>query len=113
LDCLFCKIAAGEIPSQKVYEDEDVLAFSDISPVAPLHVLIIPKKHIESLAALSDDDSLLASKMLFCARDIAREKGFAEDGYRVVTNCGARAGQSVKHIHLHLLAGRDFEWPPG
>lgn len=113
MDCLFCKIVEGKIPSTRVYEDNEVLAFRDINPVAPLHVLIIPKRHIESVAKLSTADEALAMKLISTARDIAQKEGFADKGYRIVLNTGASAGQSVKHLHLHLIAGRDFTWPPG
>ncbi len=111
-DCLFCKIIKGEIPSSKVYEDELVYAFNDIAPEAPVHVLIIPKEHIKSAAEINADNSSLVAHIFEVAAKIAQEKGL-KDGFRVVTNCGDSAGQSVKHLHFHLLAGRDFTWPPG
>lgn len=112
-DCLFCNIIAGNIPSQKAYEDEHCLAFSDISPQAPVHLLVVPKKHIDSMdKAEAGDKSLLGHLMLACA-GIARKEGFAEEGYRIVTNTNADGGQTVFHIHLHLLAGRPFIFPPG
>lgn len=112
-DCIFCKIVAGEIPSKKIYEDEQVLAFNDINPEAPTHVLIIPKKHISSLNDLSSDHVQLAGHILLTAKKVAEELGVAEAGYRVVNNCGNDGGQTVHHIHFHLLAGRALQWPPG
>ena len=112
-DNLFKKIMRGEIPSSKVYEDDDVFAFNDISPVAPTHILIIPKAPIDSLDELTDDDATTAGKLLVAASKLAKKLGFSKDGYRCVINTGAEAGQSVPHLHLHLLAGRDFQWPPG
>ena len=111
-DCLFCKIIKGEIPSSKVYEDELVYAFNDIAPAAPVHILIIPKEHITSAADINADNSKYVSHIFEVAAKIAEEKGLS-DGFRVVTNCGDSAGQTVKHLHFHLLAGRDFTWPPG
>lgn len=113
MDCLFCKIINGEIPSDKVYEDELVYAFNDISPTAPTHVLIIPKKHIATLNDVTEDDEKLIGHIYFVAEKIAKEKGIAEDGYRVVSNCNKNAGQTVFHIHFHLLGGREFGWPAG
>jgi len=112
MDCLFCKIIAGEIPSTKIYEDEDVYAFADITPQAPVHALFVPKRHIASLAEASADDAALLGKLLLAAAKVARDKGLG-DGYRTVFNTGARAGQTVFHVHLHLLGGRDMTWPPG
>lgn len=111
-DCIFCKIAAGEIPSTKVYEDDTVLAFLDLDPQAPQHILLIPKTHIQSAADITAANSAVVAHIFEVAAKIAAEKGFSE-GFRVVTNCGEQAGQSVKHLHFHLLAGRDFAWPPG
>ena len=113
MDCLFCKIINGEIPSEKVYEDEYVYAFNDISPTAPLHVLIIPKKHISTINDIEDKDAELIGKIFLAAKKIAKEKGVAEDGYRVVTNCNKNAGQTVFHIHYHLIGGRELGWPAG
>jgi len=110
-DCLFCKIAAGEIPCTKVKEDDDYLAFRDISPQAPTHVLAIPKRHVASLNE-AQDDVMLGGLVLF-ARDVAVEEGLAEAGYRVVLNTMAGAGQTVFHIHAHVLGGRAMGWPPG
>jgi len=112
-DCLFCKIAGGEIPAGIVYEDDDMIAFKDISPVAPVHVLFIPKKHIESLDTLSSEDAALAGKILFKAAEYARKEGLAEDGYRVINNIGKNGGQTVFHMHFHLIGGRACTWPPG
>lgn len=112
-DCLFCKIADGEIPAEIVHESETTLAFRDISPHAPTHVLIIPRKHIATINAISDDDQLIIGSLFLAARDIAAQEGLAEDGYRVVMNCNEAAGQTVFHIHLHMLGGRDLGWPPG
>lgn len=111
-DCLFCKIVKGEIPSSKVYEDDTVYAFNDIAPAAPVHVLIIPKEHITSAADINADNSKVVAHIFEVAAKIAKEKGLS-DGFRVVTNCGDSAGQTVKHLHFHLLSGRDFTWPPG
>jgi histidine triad (HIT) family protein len=112
-DCLFCKIVAGDIPSSKVYEDEDLFAFDDITPQAPTHVLIVPRKHIDSLDKADASDRELLGKLMLAAADIAREKGFAEDGYRVVINTNENGGQTVFHLHVHLLGGRQFIFPPG
>lgn len=112
-DCIFCKIIGGEIPSEKVYEDDDVFAFRDINAKAPLHVLIIPKKHIGMINDLAEQDSETVGKLFLAAKKIAADEGYSEDGYRVVMNCGEAAGQTVFHIHLHLLAGRTLTWPPG
>ena len=113
MDCLFCKIINGEIPSEKVYEDEYVYAFNDISPTAPVHVLIVPKKHISTINDIEDNDAELIGRIYLAAKKIAQEKGIAEDGYRVVTNCNQMAGQTVFHIHFHLLGGRELNWPAG
>ena len=110
MSCLFCKIAAGEIPSTKVYEDELVYAFRDIAPQAPVHVLIIPKKHIESAQALTAEDDALLCHMFACARKIAESEGVAASGYRLITNVGDDAGQSVHHLHLHLMGGKALKW---
>jgi histidine triad (HIT) family protein len=112
-DCLFCKIVAGDIPSSKVYEDDDLFAFDDITPQAPTHVLIVPRKHIDSLDKATAPDQELLGKLMLAAADIAREKGFADDGYRVVINTNANGGQTVFHLHVHLLGGRPFIFPPG
>ncbi len=113
MSCLFCRIVSGEIPASKVYEDDEVLAFNDINPQAPLHVLVIPKRHISTTNDLSPQDDALVGTLVRRAAAIAREKGYADRGYRSVLNCNAEAGQTVFHIHLHLLAGRGLGWPPG
>ena len=102
-DCVFCKIIKGEIPSNKVYEDDDILAFKDIKPAAPIHILVIPKKHVKSLNEI--DDAQLISKIMFAVKNIATELGFANEGYRVINNCGENGGQAVPHLHFHILAG--------
>ncbi|MCL2513405.1 MAG: histidine triad nucleotide-binding protein [Oscillospiraceae bacterium] len=112
MDCLFCKIANNEIPSDKVYEDNDILAFRDIKPNAPTHILIIPKAHIASAAEITAENSGVISKIFEAAAKIAKDAGL-ESGFRVVTNCGESAGQSVMHLHFHLMGGRSFSWPPG
>jgi histidine triad (HIT) family protein len=113
MSCLFCRIIAGEIPSSKVYEDDQVFAFNDINPQAPLHVLIVPKRHIATTNDLTPGDDTIVGTLVRRAAAIASEKGYAERGYRTVMNCNAEAGQTVFHIHLHLLAGRRLTWPPG
>ena len=110
-DCLFCKIVAGEIKPSVVFESERILAFRDINPQAPTHVLIIPKQHIATLDDL--DDAALAGELLLAASEIARQEGIAEKGFRTVVNCRREAGQEVYHLHLHLLGGRRMTWPPG
>ena len=112
-DCLFCKIAAGEIPSKKVYSDEEFFAFEDIHPQAPTHILVVPKRHIPTLNDLTADDETLAGKLLLACTRIARERGLDRTGFRLDANCLESAGQSVFHIHFHLLGGRPFAWPPG
>ncbi len=112
-DDLFLKIIAREIPADIVYENDEVLAFRDLNPQAPLHVLIIPKIHIRTIDELQPQHAELVGKLFLAAQDIARREGVAETGYRVVMNCNEGAGQSVFHIHLHLLGGRPFSWPPG
>lgn len=112
MDCIFCKIAAGEIPSTKVYEDDTVVAFNDLDPQAPVHVLIIPKEHIASAAEINESNSAVVAHIFEVAAKIAAEKGM-KDGFRIVNNCGDSAGQSVKHLHFHLMGGRDFGWPAG
>jgi histidine triad (HIT) family protein len=111
-DCLFCKIIAGTIPSKKVYEDDDTYAFEDIDPKAPTHVLIVPKRHIRGLKEAQESESEIIGRCHLTAAKIARERKI-EDGYRTVLNVGPRSGQSVFHLHLHLLGGRDLRWPPG
>jgi histidine triad (HIT) family protein len=112
-DCLFCKITAGEIPASLVYQDEALIAFNDINPQAPLHVLVVPKRHVATLNDLVVEDDALVGSMFRAAAAIAKEHGYDQRGYRTVFNCGREAGQSVFHIHLHLLAGRGLHWPPG
>lgn len=111
--CLFCRIVAGEIPSNRVAEDDRAIAFRDIAPRSPTHVLVVPREHIPSVADLTDDDSALSGHLLAMAAEIARAEGIAEGGYRVVTNVGAWGGQSVDHLHFHVMGGRPFSWPPG
>jgi histidine triad (HIT) family protein len=111
-DCLFCKIAAKKIPSKIVYEDAEIFAFEDISPQAPTHILICPRKHFESLTDTTPEDQAILGKLLLVAAQLARERKLLE-GYRTVVNSGSGAGQSVFHVHLHLLGGRQFRWPPG
>jgi len=112
-DCLFCKIAAGEIPSAEVYSDEEFYAFRDINPAAPSHVLIIPRKHVEKLTDATSGDEALLGRLLLVANRVADKEGIAERGFRCVLNCGPDAGQEVMHIHLHVLGGRRMTWPPG
>lgn len=112
-DCLFCKMVSGEIAPEKVYEDDDVLAFRDINPQAPSHVLVIPKMHISTLNDLDQSHTELVGKLYLAVGKIAQQEGFAEEGYRTVVNCNRDGGQTVFHIHLHLLAGRPMRWPPG
>ncbi len=104
-ECLFCRIIAGDIPAEKVYEDEEIFAFKDIAPKAPLHVLVVPKKHIAGLEELEEGDVPLMGRIQLALRDIARDQGVADSGYRVILNCGRDAGQVVFHIHYHLLGG--------
>ena len=111
--CLFCKIIAGDIPSTKVYEDDQLFAFSDINPQAPMHVLVVPKRHIATLNDLAAEDDGLVGAMVRCAASIAKEKGVDGPGFRTVFNCNAQAGQTVFHVHLHVLGGRAMAWPPG
>ena len=111
-DCLFCKIAAGQIPSDIVYQDDDVIAFNDINPQAPYHILFIPRRHIASMTDLTIEDGPLLAKIYVTARDVAKKLNL-ERGYRFLTNVGPDAGQSVLHLHFHLLGGRQLGWPPG
>jgi histidine triad (HIT) family protein len=113
MSCLFCRIASGEIPASKVFEDDELLAFNDINPQAPLHVLVIPKRHIATTNDLAAPDDGLIGRIVRRGVAIAAEKGYAERGYRLVLNCNPEAGQTVFHIHAHLLAGRRLGWPPG
>jgi len=112
-DCLFCRLAAGEIPASIVYQDERVIAFKDITPQAPTHILVIPLRHISTLNDLTAEDDGLVGEMTRRAAAIAKEQGLADRGYRVLFNCNADAGQTVFHIHLHLVGGRRLAWPPG
>ena len=112
-DCLFCKIINKEIESNIVYQDEDTLAFKDIHPQAPVHILIIPKQHIEKISDLSQDKKDIVSRLVLLANSLARDNKVDEKGYRLVFNCGPDAGQAIFHIHLHLLGGRKLGWPPG
>jgi histidine triad (HIT) family protein len=112
MDCLFCRIVAGEIPARKLYEDEQVIAFHDIGPQAPVHFLVIPKRHIDSLDQLSEADKPLLGHITFTAQRLAKEQG-CTDGFRVVMNCNELGGQTVQHIHMHVLGQRQMTWPPG
>lgn len=112
-DCLFCKIAAGIIPSTQVYADDEFYAFNDINPAAPIHILLIPRKHIPKLTAIQASDTELIGRLLLTANKIAEQAGIAKDGFREVFNCGRHAGQEVDHIHMHILGGRRMTWPPG
>ena len=105
-DCIFCKIIKGEIPSNKVYEDEEILAFHDINPATPIHILVVPKKHIESLAHLEKEDEALVGNIYGVINKIAEEQGFKDEGFRVIVNCGENGGQEVMHLHFHILAGK-------
>ena len=107
-DCIFCKIIKGEIPSSKVYEDDEILAFKDINPAAPIHILVIPKKHIPSLVQLEKEDEMLVGKIYTVINKIAEEQGVLNKGYRVIVNCGKDGGQEVGHLHFHLLAGKSL-----
>lgn len=111
--CIFCKIVAGEIPSKKVYEDDLILAFNDIEPQAPVHVVIIPKEHIESANMITSENSKVIAHIFETIPKLAKELGVAESGYRVINNCGVDGGQTVPHIHFHLTGGRQFGWPAG
>ena len=112
-DCLFCRIASGQIPAAIVHQDDNLIAFRDINPQAPVHLLIIPRKHIASLADLSEKDDALVGSIARLAKELAISEGIAEHGYRLVANCGREAGQSVDHLHFHVLGGRTLTWPPG
>ncbi len=112
MDCIFCKIVSGEIPSKKVYEDESVLAFYDLEPQAPVHFLVIPKEHIESAAAVTPENSTVIAHIFEVIAKLSKDMGM-KDGFRVVSNCGESAGQSVKHLHFHVMSGREFTWPAG
>lgn len=112
-DCLFCRIASGGIPADVVYQDQHVVAFRDISPQAPVHFLVIPRRHVASLNVAQESDRDLLGRMFLAARDTARAEGVADGGYRTVLNVGADAGQVVQHVHMHVLGGREMGWPPG
>lgn len=112
MDCLFCKIINGDIPSNKVYEDDQVFAFRDIAPQAPTHILIIPKQHIKSAAEIDESNSAVVAHIFEVAAKIAKQEGL-DEGFRIVNNCGDIAGQTVKHLHFHLMGGREFGWPAG
>ncbi|MDG4596278.1 MAG: histidine triad nucleotide-binding protein [Candidatus Contendobacter sp.] len=112
-DCIFCKIAAGEIPAAKLYDDGEVVVFRDINPEAPIHLLIIPRRHIPTLNDLTEADATLIGRLYLAGQRVAAELGVAERGYRTVINCNRDAGQIVFHVHMHLLAGRELSWPPG
>ena len=113
MDCLFCKIVSGDIPSTKVYEDDICYAFRDIDPQGPVHVLVIPKQHIQSVNQVDDSNKEIVAHIFTVIPQIAKVEGIAEDGYRVVSNIGERAGQTVPHLHFHIIGGRDMTWPPG
>ena len=112
-DCLFCRIIDGDLPADIVYENDSLVAFRDINPIAPTHILLIPRRHITTMNDLQDGDASLVGELFLAAARLAAEEGLAEDGYRVVMNCKEAAGQSVFHIHLHLMGGRTMTWPPG
>lgn len=112
MDCLFCKIVNGDIPARKLYEDDRVVAFHDIAPQAPMHFLVIPKKHIATLNDMDEDDRALLGHVVYTAQRLAREQG-CEEGFRVVMNCNEQGGQTVYHIHMHVLGQRQMHWPPG
>lgn len=112
-DCLFCRVAGEEIPADVIHSDPEVVAFRDIHPQAPTHVLIIPRKHIPSVTDLDSHEAGVMGRLFLVARDLARKEGIAEEGYRLVVNTGRGAGQSVFHVHMHLLGGRSLKWPPG
>jgi histidine triad (HIT) family protein len=112
-DCLFCRIAAGEIPAQVVYEDDDVLAFRDIDPQAPVHVLVIPRRHVANLTVAASEDPELVARVTAAAAAVAAQEGVSQSGYRTVVNTGPDAQQSVEHLHLHVIGGRQLGWPPG
>jgi histidine triad (HIT) family protein len=111
--CLFCRIVGGEIPSTRVVEDDSVIAFRDIAPKAPTHILVIPREHIASAADLTEGDGPLLGRLFATAAEVARSEGIADGGYRIVTNIGALGGQTVDHLHFHVMGGRQFRWPPG
>ncbi len=112
-DCIFCKIVSNEIPSKKVFEDDLILGFYDINPEAPVHVIIIPKEHVESMVWVTEEHRNLLGHIHISIKSIAKQLGLNEDGYRIVNNCGKLGGQTVDHLHYHLLGGRQLQWPPG
>lgn len=112
-DCLFCRIAAGTIPSKIVYQDDQTMAFEDVNPQAPVHVLVIPRRHVKSVGELESTDAVLIGHLILACVRVAQEKGIANSGYRIVTNIGAHGGQTVCHLHFHVLGGRPMTWPPG
>lgn len=112
-ECLFCRIVSGEIPSKKIYEDDEIFAFNDINPMSPVHFLVIPKKHISSLLELEERDAALIGKMFYKAQEIAKQQGCEKDGGRFVINAKRDGGQTVDHLHIHFLGGRSLDWPPG
>ncbi|HYW92766.1 MAG TPA: histidine triad nucleotide-binding protein [Gammaproteobacteria bacterium] len=112
-DCIFCDIVSGDVPSDIVYENEYIVAFRDINPQAPVHVLVIPRRHVDNINALTAEDADMVGRLYLAARDVARQEGLAERGYRTVMNCNHEAGQTVFHLHLHVLGGRRLRWPPG
>ncbi|MTI49389.1 MAG: histidine triad nucleotide-binding protein [Firmicutes bacterium] len=112
-DCLFCKIVNDEIKASKIYEDEKVVAFNDINPQSPVHILVIPKQHIPSINQIDESNQSIIGHIHLVINKLAKEKGLADKGYRIVNNCGKDGGQTVNHLHFHLLGGRDMQWPPG
>lgn len=112
-DCIFCKIVNGDIPSKKIYEDNKVLAFYDITPEAPIHFLVIPKEHIQSSNEITEENSKIIAHIFIVINKLVRELNIANDGYRIVNNCGKQGGQTVNHMHFHILGGRNLQWPPG
>ena len=113
MSCLFCKMVDGDIPIDKVYEDDQVLAFRDISPQGPVHIQVIPKKHLATINDASDEDQALLGRIMLVAKQVAADEGLAEDGYRLVVNCNSQGGQAVYHLHMHVIGGRQMNWPPG
>ena len=112
-DCLFCKILSGDIPADIIYESDSAIAFRDVNPQAPTHILVIPRKHVATINDLEEDDQQMVGSLYLAAKEVARAEGISEEGYRAVMNCNEGAGQSVFHIHLHVLGGRALGWPPG
>jgi len=112
-DCIFCKVAHGEIPADKIYEDDKVIVFNDINPQSPVHFLVIPKEHISSIKEIDENNVSIISHIVLIIKKIAKEKGLDEKGYRIINNCGEYGGQTVEHLHFHVLGGRQLLWPPG